>query len=179
MVERFLGPVAGHRALFVVLAVALFFVRLLPLHSSNGGWPGPDFLLCLVCCWTLRRPDYLPFWLIAAVIFLEDLLMMRPPGLWAVLVVGGAEFLRGRIAIARELNFGVEWLLVSLVIAAIFLLNRIVFTLTLLPQIPFETLVVHLIVTVLTYPLVVGTSILAFGLRKPAMGEVDSTGRRI
>jgi rod shape-determining protein MreD len=34
-------------------------------------------------------------------------------------------------------------------------------------------------VTILAYPVVVGVSILAFGLRKPATGEVDATGRRI
>lgn len=179
MVERFLGPVLGHRLLFMALAALLFFVRLLPLQSEIGGWPGPDLLLCLACAWTLRRPDFLPFWLLALVLFTEDLLMMRPPGLWAALAVGGVEFLRARITLTRELNFGVEWVLVSAVMVAIFLGYRLILTLTLLPQVAFDGFLIHLFVTILVYPVVVGASILGFGLRKPAMGEVDATGRRI
>jgi rod shape-determining protein MreD len=192
MVDRILGPVAGHRMLFLLLAVILFFLRLLPLHNVSAPcssvdlshcldlvWPGPDLLVCLVFAWVLRRPDYMPFWLIAGVIFAEDLLMMRPPGLWAALVLGGSEFLRSRIPLMRELNFGVEWMLVSAVMATIFVANRLIFTVTLLPKGSLDADLIHLIVTILVYPFVVGVSILAFGLRKPATGEVDATGRRI
>ena len=179
MVERLFGPVFGHRLLFLGLAMVIFFLRLLPLHSQIGSWPGPDLLLCLVICWTLRRPDYLPFWLVALVIFTEDLLMLRPPGLWAAFSVGAVEFLRGRSAMTRELNFGVEWVLVSGVMAAMFLGYRLVLAFALLPQMPFDTTLTHLFVTMLFYPVVVAASILTFGLRKPAMGEVDAKGRRI
>ncbi len=179
MVERFFGPVLGHRLLFLALAAALFFLRLLPINAASEAWPGPDFLLCLVFAWSLRRPDFLPFWLVALVIFLEDLLLMRPPGLWAALVVVGVEFLRNRTTLTRELNFGVEWILVSTVMAALFLANRLIFAFALLPQTPVSYSLVQLAGTVLFYPAVVALSRLAFGLRKPAMGEVDAIGRRI
>ncbi len=179
MVERLLGPVLGHRVLFLALAAALFFWRLLPIPNGDYVFPGPDLLLCLVFCWTLRRPDYLPFWLIAGVIFVEDLLMMRPPGLWALLVLGGAEFLRARGATTRSLSFGVEWVFLSGVMALLFTAYRLVLALVLLPQSPINASLVHLIVTIAAYPLVVGTSVMAFGLRRPSLGETTSTGRRI
>ncbi len=53
------------RALFAVLAAVLLFLRLLPLGSVAGGWPGPDLLMCLTFAWVLRRPDYVPALLIA------------------------------------------------------------------------------------------------------------------
>jgi rod shape-determining protein MreD len=183
MAERWLppllGPALAHRVLFLLLAALLFFLRLLPLHSEPGGWPGPDLLLCLGFAWVLRRPDFMPFWLLGGVIFIEDLLMMRPPGLWAALALGGSEFLRSRIPLMREVNFGLEWILTAAVMAVLFLANRAIFTLTLLPQGLIEGEIKHLIVTIAAYPVVVGVSILAFGLRKPAMGEVDSAGRPI
>jgi hypothetical protein len=43
----------------------------------------------------------------------EDLVLLRPPGLWTALVVLATEFMRSRAALTRELNFVVEWLLVS------------------------------------------------------------------
>ena len=179
MVDRFLGPIALHRLLFLVLASVIFYLRLLPLQPNFGTWPGPDVLLCLVFCWTQRRPDFLPFWLVAIVIFIEDLLMMRPPGLWAALVVGGSEFLRTRAPITRELNFGVEWVLVAVMILGLGLLNRLVFAFTLLPQVPFDAALLQLFASILAYPVVVGLSVLGFGLRKPALGELDSAVRRI
>ena len=94
-------------------------------------------------------------------------------------MVVGVEFLRNRTTLTRELNFGVEWILVSTVMAALFLANRLIFAFALLPQTPVSYSLVQLAGTVLFYPAVVALSRLAFGLRKPAMGEVDAIGRRI
>ena len=57
-------------------------------------WPAPDLMLALTLAWVVRRPDLLPAPLIAAYFFVEDILMMRPPGLWALIVLGATEFLR-------------------------------------------------------------------------------------
>ncbi len=74
--------------------------------------PGPDILICVIMAWIVRRPDFLPMPLILFVILLEDLILMRPPGLWTAIVIVATEFLRGRVALTRELSFVVEWLLV-------------------------------------------------------------------
>ncbi|GAB1362082.1 hypothetical protein MASR1M32_13180 [Rhodobacter sp.] len=127
----------------------------------------------------MRRPDYLPVWLIAAVVLAEDLILMRPPGLWTALVVMTSEFVRSRAALTRELNFVIEWLLVSGLMVAMLLAYRLAFALALLPQPPFGFAVVQVIWSVLAYPLVVVASRLVLDLKKPATGETDDYGRRL
>jgi rod shape-determining protein MreD len=173
------STVWGYRALFGFLAGFLLFTRLLPLGSIAGGWPGPDLLFCLALVWVLRRPDYVPPLLIGVVVLLEDLLLMRPPGLWAAITVLAAEFLRNRAALTRELSFAVEWLLAATVIAAAMLGYRLMMMLAMLPQVGLGQAMIHMIVTILCYPLMVLLSRFAFGVRKPATGEVDGYGRRI
>src|SRR6056297_633829 len=82
--------------LFLAIAAVLFFVQLLPLDLQPGRFPGPDVLLLLAIAWVLRRPDFVPVLLVAAVFLLADILFMRPLGLWTALVVLGMEFLRAR-----------------------------------------------------------------------------------
>ncbi|MEZ5796893.1 MAG: rod shape-determining protein MreD [Paracoccaceae bacterium] len=169
----------GYRALFLALAVLLLFLRLLPLGRDAGALPGPDILLCLILAWVMRRPDYLPLGLIVLVVLAEDLVLMRPPGLWTALVVLASEFIRSRAALTRELNFVVEWLLVTGLMVGMLLAYRLVFALALLPQPPFGYSVIQVLWSALAYPAVVFASRLVLDLRKPATGEIDDYGRRL
>ena len=185
-----------HRVVFVVLALMFLFFRLLPMaHSEASGcvedaswcnamvWlarmPGPDLLVCIIFAWTMRRPDYLPVLLIAAVVLLEDLVLLRPPGLWTALVVVASEFVRSRVALTRELNFGVEWLLVSAMMLGMVFIYRLAFGMVFLPQPPFGFAMVQVAWSILCYPVVVFLSRVTLDLYKPAMGEVDGYGRRL
>lgn len=185
-----------HRALFVGIALLLLFWKLLPLPMpmatdcvAGDGWcalmtqmerlPGPDIMLCIIFAWTMRRPDYLPALLIAAVVLTEDVLLMRPPGLWTALVLIASEFVRGRVALTRELNFAVEWLLVSGLMLALLVIYHTVFTMVLLPQTSFGFALMQVVWSILCYPVVVFLSRFVLDLHKPAMGEIDAYGRRI
>jgi rod shape-determining protein MreD len=179
VIETLRGTLWFYRVMFVIIALVLLFFRLLPLGTLAGQWPGPDLLLCLTFVWVMRRPDYLPVLLIALVFLVEDLILLRPPGLWTALILLATEFLRGRAALTRELNFVVEWMLVAGLMVAMMLAYRLVFTIVLLPQPGFGFALVQTIWSVLCYPLVVMASTLALDLRKPAMGELDNHGRRL
>ncbi len=200
-----------YRAIFIGVALALFFFRLLPLGtvpgtwgwldftlrtltgsdavsqallqlttgSPIGSWPGPDLLLCVILAWGLRRPDFLPAGLIAAVVLAEDMLLMRPPGLWTGLVVIATEFLRNRAVLTREFAFAMEWLMVSGVMVALLLAYRLIFAITFLPQPEFGFAAVQTLASILCYPLVVGLSRILFDVYKPATGETDALGRRM
>lgn len=172
------GPWAYH-LLYLTLALVLLFLRLLPLGDAAGHFPGPDLLLCLTIAWAMRRPDYVPVGLIVGVTLVEDLILMRPPGLWTALMVLATEFLRSRNALTRELNFAVDWLLAGGLMLGMLIAYRFVFALAFLPQPPFGFAVVQMIWSILAYPLVVAASRLVFDLRKPATGEVDDFGRRL
>lgn len=179
MVDPVASTVWAYRGLYALLAAILLFIRLLPLQSIAGNWPGPDLLLGLTLAWVLRRPDYVPVLLIAVVALLEDMLLMRPPGLCAALVVLAAEFLRNRAAATREYSFILEWAVVAITMSATVLGYRLLLAVAMLPQVSFAQTMIQLVITVMSYPLVVAISRAAFGVRKPATGEVDGLGRRL
>lgn len=179
MIDPARASVWIHRAGFILVALVLLFLKLLPLGSLAGEWPGPDLLLCLIFAWLVRRPDYLPVLLILGLMLLEDFILMRPPGLWAGLVVLASEFVRSRGALLRELSFWVEWLTIALVMMGLLLAYRTAFAITFLPQAGFGFAMIQVLWSILCYPLVVGLSRLTLDLRKPATGEVDAYGKRL
>ena len=168
-----------HRILFLGVAAGLIFWKLLPMQETAGRLPGPDILLCMIFAWTVRRPDYLPVLMIAGIVLLEDMLLMRPPGLWTALVLLGSEVIRSRVVLTRELSFGVEWLLVALLMLAIFVIYRLVFVLALVPQPVLGFALVQTFWSIMAYPVVVALSRYGLNLHKPATGELDEYGRRL
>lgn len=168
-----------YRAAFAGIAALILFVRLLPIGGSAGSWPGPDLMLCLMLAWVTRRPDYLPALLIAAIVLVEDLILMRPPGLWAAIVVLATEFLRARSALTRELGFLPEWFLIGVVMLAMLAGYRLILGLAFLDQPGFGYAFAQTAMSILFYPAVAGGLHLAIGLRKPLTGEVDAWGRRL
>jgi rod shape-determining protein MreD len=177
MAEGWISSVWLHRLLFLAVAALLLFLRLLPLQTAAGHLPGPNLLFCLILAWTVRRPEYLPVLMIAGVVLLEDLLLMRPPGLWTGIVILASEFIRSRVALTRELNFGVEWLLVAGLMLVAFLAYRLVMGLAFLPQPAFGFALVQVLWSIVAYPVVVAVSRYGLDLHKPATGELDAYGR--
>lgn len=177
MAERGANP-WSHRMMFLALAAAVAFAQLLPIETSPGRFPGPDILVLLAFSWVVMRPDYVPVWILAGVFLLADLLLMRPPGLWTALVILGSEYLRARSFSLRDTPFLLEWLLISGVIFAIFVVNFLILALFAVAQPGPGLTLVRLIATILAYPLVVILAGRAFGLRKIVPGEVDRLGHR-
>lgn len=179
MAERWISALWMHRLIFLGVAFLLVFLKLLPLPDEAGGLPGPDLLMCLIFAWVMRRPEYLPVMMVAVVVFLEDMLLMRPPGLWTALMILASEFIRSRVALTRELNFGVEWLLVAGLMLALVLAQRLAHALAFLPQPALGFMLVQTGWSMLAYPVVVAVSRFGLDLHKPAMGELDAYGRRL
>ena len=167
----------GHWATFLALSLGLMLLTLLPLDVGTGRWPGPQWVLAIALAWTVRRPDFLPLPLLAAVALVADLLFLRPPGLWAALTVLAAEFLRGRAQVAREWPFLLEWGVVTLLLAAMTLANRVVLGIfaTVQPGLGIE--LQGLVSTMLVYPAVVALSVSVLGVRRQLPGEPGTSGR--
>jgi rod shape-determining protein MreD len=172
--------VRSRRALFIALylsmAALMLFMRLLPLGSQTA-LPGPDLFLALTCAWVLRRPDYVPVLAIATAFLVEDFLLGRLPGLWALIVVLGTEFLRARRSVMRDVGFLLEWALVTGVLFAMLLGGRLLTAILMAPQPSLGLSLVQLLATIIAFPVVVAVSHWVFGVRKPATGEVDRLGR--
>lgn len=167
------------RGAFLLLALLILLFHLLPLETTPRRWAGPDLLLAFAAAWCLRRPEYVPAVALALAFLLADLLLQRPPGLWALLALVGCENLKSRGRSLRDAGFGAEWITVSVVIIVIMLLNRILLAMTLV-EVPGLTLSLsELAMTLLIYPLIVGVTHWLMGVRKTAPGDLDALGQRV
>lgn len=192
MAERSLSGRVWFASVFLGFGLLLWLVRVLPLQGLGdpattpgetgltlGNFPAPDIMLALTLAWVMRRPDLLPAPLIALYFFLEDILMLRPPGLWALIVLGATEFLRRRNPTLRGLTFWVEFALIVPLLLAMVVLNRVVLAIVMVPQVPLGLSLAQFVGTVAIYPVVVACLHYGMGLRKPATGEVDELGQKL
>lgn len=163
---------------YVLIVLALILIRIMPLETAVSAWPGPDLVLAITLAWVLRRPDQLPVLLIATVFLAEDILILRPLGLWAILAVLATEFLRRREHSLRDLPFLAEWALVAGMLATMLLAQRMALLLTFTPRPLLGQAVLQLLATLAAYPFVVAIARSVFGLRRRAPGEVDEYGQR-
>jgi rod shape-determining protein MreD len=168
-----------YRGVFALVAAAILFVQVLPQTLVAGRWPGPDLILALALAWGLRRPDFLPPLLAGLVLLTADLLLQRPPGLWAALVVIALEVIRARNPLWRDLPFPAEWAVISVIMATITVAYWLVLALFMVDQADFGLYLIGLVATVLAYPPVVLVSSFVLGVRKPAPGAVDALGNRL
>jgi rod shape-determining protein MreD len=194
---------------FVLLAFVILFFHLLPLdtqpiglfmpdllplentapaearleellrHEEPRRWVAPDLILCFACAWSLRRPEFVPALSLALVFLIADLLLQRPPGLWALLALIGCENLKSRARSLRDANFTTEWLTVGVIMVGICLLNYIVMALLLVETPKLALSLSELGMTLLFYPLVVLITHSLMRVRKTAPGDLDAFGQRI
>lgn len=166
------------RSVYALLALGLLFWNLLPLSTLPKSWAGPDLLVALTFAWALRRPDFVPVLLVAVVMLLSDLLLHRPPGLMAFLVVLGAEQLKTRAIGFRDASFAGEWAAVGFVVIAVFMVNRVTLAVLMVDQAPLGLILIQMVATIAIYPVVVLISHLFLGVRKLAPGDDDAIGTR-
>ncbi len=167
------------RIAFLMLTLAILFFHLLPLETTPRSWAGPDFLLCFALAWSMRRPEYVPAPALAVAFLVADLLLQRPPGLWALLALIGCENFKSRGRSLRDANFAAEWITAGILIIGITLGYRIILALVLI-DLPSLTLSLsELTLTVLFYPVVVSITHFVFGVQKAAPGDLDALGQRL
>ena len=166
------------RAGFALLLLAILFFQLLPLETTPRRLAGPDLVMGFAFAWVLRRPEYAPVPLAAALFLLADLLLGRPPGLYAALMLLAFTNLRARGPGLRDMPFTVEWLAVAIVVTAVMLANRLVLAMLFVPAPPLGLTLSQLVATVLAYPLVALVARYVFGLRPVGIGEVNALGQR-
>lgn len=164
-------------ASLALIAAVVMFARLLPIDLTPGRVPGPDILLAVTFAWVLRRPDYVPVLLIAVLFFIMDMMFMRVPGVWPLMVVAGSEFLRRRESGMREQHFLLEWGLVILTLMAMVIMQRVLLAVFFVDQVPFGRAMLQLLTTAAAYPIVVFISVYVLGIQKLQPGD-DSIARQ-
>lgn len=173
MVEVATRQMLTGAALFAACFLAILMMRMLPLSAGFAGWPGPDLGLCLALAWVLRRPDQLPALLIVALFLFEDLMLWRPIGLWAAIVLAGTEAARSREPRWRDQSFLIEWLRVSILITGMVLGYRVVQVLFLLPVPALGQVILQLLATIMAYPAVVVAARWLVGLRRISPADAE------
>ena len=166
------------RALYLALCIALLFLHLLPLEHTPPKWAGPDLVMALTFAWAVRRPDYVPALLVGLVVLGLDLMLQRPPGLLAALMVIGPQTLRNRATALRDLTFAAEWASVASTMVAITVVNRIVLAILMVDQAPLGLSLMQLLSTLIAYPVIAILSHAIFGVRKRAPGDLGDAGLR-
>jgi len=166
------------RGIYLLVAMALLFLRLLPIGHSPSGLPGPDLLVAVTFAWLLRRPDQVPLFSIAAVFLLADMLFLRVPGLWALIMLLASEFIR-RKGVAGDVPFPAEWAAVSGVLVVSVLLEDAVLFVLMVPKVGTGVALLQMLVTIALYPAVALALRLGLGLRRIIPGETDRYGRAL
>ncbi len=178
MAERGAPHLWAMRAAYVGLSLLVLFAHLIPLETMPRRLAGPDLLVIFTFAWALRRPDYVPAVAIAGVMLLADLLLQRPPGLWAALVLIAAEWLKAHDRRLSAGTFVEEWLSVAVLVLVISLLYRLVLGVLIVAPGTLFLAVMQFAMTVIFYPVAALLTHLLFGVRRIAPGEYDPMGRR-
>ena len=166
----------GMRLTFALVVCIVLFFHLLPVATASRLWVGPDMLIAFACAWSLRRPEYVPSVALAGLFLLADLLLQRPPGLWAMLALLSCEHLKVRSRALRDVSFASEWLTVCIIFAVVAVAYRLGLLITLLEPPALAPSIVQLVMTMLCYPLAVAVTHWFLGVRKTAPGDYDTGG---
>jgi len=165
------APVKSRRwaevALFALLGFVSIGLPLVPMGLAANSVAFPDVMFCLFGAWIIRRPDSSPLLVIVFLAVLADALMMRPLGLWALMLFVGTEVLRVSLRAFRDIPFVLEWLYIGALLALMLLLQNFLLFASFDSAYGFSEVATHWLRTVASYPVVV--AILHWGFRVRAL----------
>ncbi len=143
------------RFLFLLAGLAAIVIPMIPMGLAANSPAFPDLLFAVMVAWTIRQPSATPMFLVAFLALLGDALLLRPIGLWAVMLLLGVEAVRLVQRSFRDMPFLLEWAYVAGLFVVLNLLQSLVMLVTFMPQYGLATLFWHVLRTVAIYPLVV------------------------
>ncbi|OUS07157.1 hypothetical protein A9Q96_07560 [Rhodobacterales bacterium 52_120_T64] len=148
--------------LFAILGFVTIGLPIIPMGLAANSVAFPDVMYAFFAAWLIRRP--MPALIVGIVFFgvLADAMMMRPLGLWALVLFVGMEVLRLSERAFRDIPFVVEWLYVSALFALMLMLQNLLLFVSFDGVYGFTDVIWHWVRTVAVYPIVV--SVLHWGL---------------
>jgi len=164
--------------IYLGITFLILFFQLIPLNLFPEAWVGPDILLGVTHAWVTRQPDFVPILLVTVSFLLADFLLQRPPGLFALLVVIGTEYIKSHVNGLRYASFIEEWITAGFAITFIIVAFWCVQAVVGIGQAPFTMSLLHIVATIITYPAILLGSHIFFGIRKSPSHSDDSMGRR-
>ncbi|WP_435141207.1 rod shape-determining protein MreD [Pseudopelagicola sp. nBUS_19] len=153
------------RTTFFTIGLIILFLQLLPLETTPRRWAGPDLLIVMTVAWAVRQPKFTPLILVGLIFLLADLLLMRPPGMLAAVMVLATEFQQRRSRSLRAATFITEWLLAGAVMISIAVAYRLGLAIFFVERDSLGLSLMQVIMNVMAYPVVVFLSATLLGLR--------------
>ena len=141
--------------LFVIMGFVSIGLPLIPMGLAANSVAFPDVMFALFAAWVIRRPMSAPIVVIVFLSVLADAMMMRPLGLWALVLFVGMEVLRVSERAFRDIPFVLEWLYVSALFALMLMLQNLLLFVSFDSVYGFTDVIWHWVRTVAVYPLVV------------------------
>ncbi len=141
--------------LFALCCFVAIITPMLPMGLAADSTAFPDILYCLIVAWVIRRPATAPMILVVFLALLADAMLMRPIGLWAVMLLIGTEVLRVGERTFRDIPFLLEWLYVSGLLVLLVLLQNLLLFASFSDVPAGSTSFWHVLRTIAVYPLIV------------------------
>lgn len=157
--------------LFIVLGFVSIGLAILPMGLTADSTPFPDLMFCVIAAWVIRRPETAPLLAIAAIGLVGDVMMMRPLGLWTLLLVLGSEGLRISERAFRDIPFVLEWIYVSGFLIIMIILQNVILLVSFADVYDFGMLAWHVMRTIAIYPIVAAVLYWIFRIRAPKPNE--------
>ncbi len=156
-----------YRALFFFLGLLAIAYPLLPLQFTPTRWPAPEILFGLTMAWVVRQPESAPFLLIAALALLADAVLMRPLGLWALLLLMASETLRFSYKSIQERGLIAEFSMVAALFLAMSILQNLLLWVSFSQSLEAMRMLQFGVLTLLCYPVMVVFLHYIIRVRKP------------
>ena len=174
------GPIVILRkqVFFAFSCALILFILIVPIDAIPNRFPYPDFLLALTTALIVRRALVTPFWLIGIIFLMADIILSRPLGLWAFIVLISLEIVRNNRFAFREMSFFTEWATVTAVYLCMFLTQQALLGITFSQTYPLNGLLWEFAFTALVYPLAVFFVAGVMRIQKPLPGQSDALGQR-
>lgn len=147
-------------------AVFFIFVEILPLGTGTRSLPTPDLVLCLLLAWALRRPEFVPFPVVALIGLTTDFLFLRAPGLWTIVLILTIEAARRQVRSDRTISPLEEMVMVLGFASAAILGNALLLLFFGVAGPSLGSVTLGLVFTVLAYPLVALATVFIFRVNR-------------
>ena len=146
------------RLTYLLITILLVLFQTMPIHTPINQFVMPDIPLIITFAWVMRRPDVMDPILITVAFLFADIILQRPPGLWALTVLCASMFLRLRAIYFKEAIFLYEWLMIAVVIIICFTAHHFLLLLTFLPTHNLALVVKQALFTIMLYPIFIWLS---------------------
>lgn len=156
-----------YRGLFLILGLLAIAYPLLPLQFTPDRLATPDLLLALTLAWVVRQPQSAPFFLVAGLALLADAVLMRPMGLWALLVVLASEVVRFSYRAVQERGIVMEFALAAGLLVAMVVVQSFLLWLSFSQSLDLPRVVQFVMLTLVCYPVMVLFLHYILRVRKP------------